>query len=111
MEFISFLFLTTECNLLNKLLSILSYVVFLFYQQNCYFLAAHSVHFEKDGSAIMSGSDTGFVTEDELNTRMADIDSDTWQEVNEQQKRNLDQWCFAEHMEPYISRQVRFYSV
>ena len=35
-----------------------------------------------------------------------DIHSESWCNVNDVQKRNLDYWCFAEHHEPNILLQV-----
>ena len=45
--------------------------------------------------------------DDACEGKMADITSESWTQVNTVQKRNLDQWCFAEHMEAGVLKQVK----
>ena len=80
---------------------------YIYVQMNIYiiwiFLAVHSVHFERDddGNIIEQPGDN-----DDMIGGYPDDDVDPMDVINDQQRRNLDQWCFAEHLDSSVFLQV-----
>ena len=75
--------------------------------------ADHSVHWEKDqeGQLVPQPGDHDEGGSREhllLDSKMEGFQApgDAMETVNDVQKRVLDQWCFAEHMEPQVLQQV-----
>ena len=69
------------------------------------------MHFVKDGDDSQrrpSVENVEKAGEDDKKeaTVMADISCESWNEINDVQRRNLEQWCFAEHHEPHVLLQV-----
>jgi hypothetical protein len=86
--------------------------------------AAHSVHFEGDDDQAAAAAASSATTTEIDNGGAKDSQSfalktndssavdivtfpDEMDSVNSKQKRNLDQWCFAEHMDTRVLIQVR----
>ena len=68
------------------------------------------MHFEKTDSGEMMvhpGDDLDFLLDDEGERQhVLKVTDAEWSDVNEKQQRNLDQWCFAEYLEPGVFLQV-----
>ncbi len=70
-----------------------------------------SVHFEKDEDGTLSplpGDEDGQELEDQLvqSPLPAKSVEENMRDVVNMKARNLDQWCFAEHLEPTVFLQV-----
>lgn len=65
-----------------------------------------AVHFEQDSAGQPLPQPGDEAAQEEIGVKTPRTVDETMTKVIKLQKRNLDQWCFVEHFEPKVLKQV-----